>query len=831
MSLNSYGGMDYGVLQKSPFPMFDEQQGTTACQNHGIDFSLNSIVACVQMESFHYPGNLKLKTWDSMPWYIRIPFDPHVPGATCVIVIGVSKRAHGLPRNKDWTLLDLLRLSRTKYNATDPRDKVFALHGVVTDPGSIGVDAVVNYSKSMEEVYTDVAVHELTQQKTLFYWNHDNERKSILAAGDNFNAALDTLPILSVSEDRKILTVRGFVLDAVSELNNIYAGRERIHMDPTLDMEQKKKRLSVKRAIDNCINLAKAAYKIPAGQRSEDVMWRTLCCDITPDIPSKRAPKEYEKGYQLLENFHEALTEDGEYGYTHELYKSPQFLRDNWIHNSVFLNAVQKFTIARNMRITINGYLGRVPMGSNIDDKICTRKRALSVFLVYHRMSQLLNLALKQFQAFEMVVCREHPRRTSGRSLVNALPSNGNEMIHKAVVPLLKSSGTQGWVYKEVSSQDATCPETPSPLPSAASFPEISTLPDPFTYLDGKTRVNSTEQWYSCRQPEILNFLQEYQYGYYPSHSAETVAATRTGNNVAISVTVASKTASFSAAISLPAGATAASPVPVIIAIGGIDNNVYLSNGIAVVTFDYTTVSPDSTGKTGAFWALYNGRDIGTLTAWAWGFHRVLDALILTAPEIDSTKVGVTGCSRLGKAALAAGLFDTRITLTMPMSSGVQGLGPYRYWNLSGQGENLENSKAGAPWWSDSVLGTFVNQDTRTPFDAHTVAAAIAPRAIIIDQGESDPYTNSVGTATVIFPGALEVYNWLGVGSQIGMALRTGGHCDNSGYTNVLPYVLNILKGTSMTRDYHNLSPWSAMPAAYPWTSSIPGAFKSKLHR
>lgn len=169
------------------------------------------------------------------------------------------------------------------------------------------------------------------------------------------------------------------------------------------------------------------------------------------------------------------------------------------------------------------------------------------------------------------------------------------------------------------------------------------------------------------------------------------------------------------------------------------------------------------------------------LTAWAWGFHRVLDALILTAPEIDSTKVGVTGCSRLGKAALAAGLFDTRITVTMPMSSGVQGMGPYRYYTLSGQGENLENSKSGAGWWTDSVISMFLNKSTQMPYDAHTIGAAIAPRALIIDQGQSDAYTNSKGTATVIYPAAQLVYNWLGVAPKIGMALRTGGHCDNSG--------------------------------------------------
>lgn len=108
-------------------------------------------------------------------------------------------------------------------------------------------------------------------------------------------------------------------------------------------------------------------------------------------------------------------------------------------------------------------------------------------------------------------------------------------------------------------------------------------------------------------------------------------------------------------------------------------------------------------------WPYLTVQSTGVLTAWAWGCHRVLDALILQAPEIDSTKVGVTRCSRLGKAALAAGLFDTRITVTTPMSSGIQGLGPYRSTGLSGQGETLENSKSGAGWWTNSVLGTFVN--------------------------------------------------------------------------------------------------------------------------
>lgn len=372
--------------------------------------------------------------------------------------------------------------------------------------------------------------------------------------------------------------------------------------------------------------------------------------------------------------------------------------------------------------------------------------------------------------------------------------------------------------------QNATrsCPATPSTFLSASSYPTVSTLPDPFRYLQNSTRVRSTAEWYACRQPDILRLLQEYQYGYYPDHSKETITATRKSNTLTISVSASNKTAKFQAALNLPSNASSSAPAPVIIAIGPIDNNVYLRAGIAVAAFDYTAIAPDSNSKIGAFWTLYSGRDIGTLVAWAWATHRILDALTLVAPEIDLTRVGVTGCSRLGKAALAAGVFDNRITLTMPMSSGIQGLGPYRYHGLSGQDETLENSKEGAPWWSTSRLAEFEGQANRTPWDAHTIAAAIAPRWLVIDQGIDDPYTNSKGIATVVFPAARAVYEWLGVGDKIGMALRSGGHCDLSGYTNVLPFVQKVFFGIERSRNYTDLSLWTAMPEAYPWASNLP---------
>ncbi|KAI1264996.1 carbohydrate esterase family 15 protein [Xylariaceae sp. FL1019] len=382
-----------------------------------------------------------------------------------------------------------------------------------------------------------------------------------------------------------------------------------------------------------------------------------------------------------------------------------------------------------------------------------------------------------------------------------------------------------------------------APVPSSGKYPTWSdlplqtTMPDPFLPLayttpdnaadvmtgKGENRIQTPDEWYTCRQPEILSLLQEYQYGYYPDHSLETVAATRSGNTVSISVTAGGKTGKFSATLALPSGATQEKPAPVVINIGGMQNQPYLSAGIAIVGFDYTAVAADSNSKTGAFWSLYNGRDIGVLTAWAWGFSRVLDALNATVPEINPNLVGVTGCSRLGKGALAAGLFDKRITLTMPMSSGVQGLGPYRYHAMSGQDETLENSKQGAPWWSDNTLGTFVNHAENLPYDAHTIAAAIAPRALVIDQGTGDAFTNSKATAVVVYPAAKVVYDFLGVGDKIGMSVRSGAHCDMSGFTSVLPFVQHILLNATLTKDYNDLGSYGApMTTTYPWATAVP---------
>src|SRR5690606_41857722 len=58
----------------------------------------------------------------------------------------------------------------------------------------------------------------------------------------------------------------------------------------------------------------------------------------------------------------------------------------------------------------------------------------------------------------------------------------------------------------------------------------------------------------------------------------------------------------------------------------------------------------------------------GTIGAWAWAVHRVVDYLVTDA-DVDAERIGVLGVSRLGKTALWAAALDQRIALVIASST------------------------------------------------------------------------------------------------------------------------------------------------------------------
>ena len=125
---------------------------------------------------------------------------------------------------------------------------------------------------------------------------------------------------------------------------------------------------------------------------------------------------------------------------------------------------------------------------------------------------------------------------------------------------------------------------------------------------------------------------------------------------------------------------------------------IFTTRGYAVAEFNFQEAALDSKekGRTASVYHLFGETlDCGALMAWAWGIHRVIDALE-GDPRIDRSKIIVTGHSRYAKATLLAGAFDERIALTVPSHSGCAGAAPYRF--IYGKSEQIQNIVGFAPY-------------------------------------------------------------------------------------------------------------------------------------
>jgi hypothetical protein len=143
--------------------------------------------------------------------------------------------------------------------------------------------------------------------------------------------------------------------------------------------------------------------------------------------------------------------------------------------------------------------------------------------------------------------------------------------------------------------------------------------------------------------------------------------------------------------------------------------------------------------------------DWGTLAAWSWGISKLID-YFETDPDVDETKIGVTGHSRFGKATLVTMAYEPRVAIAFPSCSGSLGAKMNRrHW-----GQDLENSA-----WDQEyhwMTGNFFKwmgplHDTSylprkcelMPADAHSLLSLCAPRPVFINGGVNDTWTDAYG--------------------------------------------------------------------------------------
>lgn len=203
---------------------------------------------------------------------------------------------------------------------------------------------------------------------------------------------------------------------------------------------------------------------------------------------------------------------------------------------------------------------------------------------------------------------------------------------------------------------------------------------------------------------------------------------------------------------------------------------IFTDRGYALLEFDVPDVSPDDNEhyRDGTVHRLFGSAvdDTGSLMAWAWAFHRFVDAAE-QLPYLDETKVVVTGHSRYGKACLIAGAFDERIAITAPSHSGTAGVAPYR--KIYGNAEQLHNIAGFAPHWFRPGFADYSDRVSELPIDQHQLLALIAPRALLTTEGTLDHWTNPRG-AQQTWVLASRVFRILSAEDRIATRVRPTGH-------------------------------------------------------
>jgi hypothetical protein len=322
------------------------------------------------------------------------------------------------------------------------------------------------------------------------------------------------------------------------------------------------------------------------------------------------------------------------------------------------------------------------------------------------------------------------------------------------------------------------------------------TLPDVLTLSNGE-KVTDAETWFSRRRPEVLKLVEENIYGRAPGrpkdmsfdvHDKGTPSfdGKALRKQVTIYFTKDKSDNYLDLLIYLPVHTDG--PVPLLLHVGWFPNNLVVNDegvkngrfwdrstkqrrpadsgrhfgfglnvmqlvehGYGIAIFNYSDVDPDSLDSIAhGVRALYlkDGQtepapdEWGSISAWAWGISRIVD-YFETDPQIDEKRIAIYGASRLGKTVLWAGARDERIACVLAAVSGAGG-GALARRNY---GETIAHLVAPTRYpyqfarnyqkWADNV--------DEFPVDSHMVIALLAPRAILLQTGNTDKWSDPYG--------------------------------------------------------------------------------------
>jgi len=315
-------------------------------------------------------------------------------------------------------------------------------------------------------------------------------------------------------------------------------------------------------------------------------------------------------------------------------------------------------------------------------------------------------------------------------------------------------------------------------------------------------QTNTTlEQWENEIAPRLRDEIQEYVYGYFPSQSATKILDKKeislsafNGSAVVTEYTLSSdatfgdttvETNPFKMVVVSPIDMERRAPIILMqtfcptqstVPIEGISNSSDGSScdgggimgGLMTYVFGRYIATPpfeDIVGRGYAVATVYASEIVpdrseaglrelrrlsrdhaneetrwGAIAAWAWGYSRMIDALVLDTDNQFSSYT-TYGHSRFGKSALVAAVFDDRIDAIISHQSGTGGAS----LNKKKKGETVGQITSGYPHWFSKKYANYADKEMDLPFDQHGVIGLIAPRPVFLGNARRDVWSDPNG--------------------------------------------------------------------------------------
>ena len=363
----------------------------------------------------------------------------------------------------------------------------------------------------------------------------------------------------------------------------------------------------------------------------------------------------------------------------------------------------------------------------------------------------------------------------------------------------------------------------------------LGRLPDPFLREDG-TRV-TPEEWSEYRKL-LREKIVDIEFGGMPPKvdcvTVEPLNQSDTGRWYRVTAFAGNRSLSFSLELSTPAGLVGkilrgdAPKCPVLLTGDGCYDSLESDTiaeanrrGYAVGIFNRLEVANDNLSHSGGVYDLYpDYPDFTAISAWAWGYITVMDALE-QLPFVNAAEVGITGHSRGGKTVLLAAACDERIRYVCPNNSGTHGCAAYRF-AVTEQGENNTRSERlgdmldAFPFWMGKKLTPYRDCVEELPYDMHFFGALIAPRGYLQCEGMQDYWINPRGSWQT-FQAVKAAYRYLGCEEHAGAWFRPGQHRHKlPDFTEFLDF-MDRMREEKPLAEHLQLNPYPADGKIFDW--------------